>query len=252
MNVSTATTIIRDRLGEESAYADFWSDAEILRALNEGQRRFCMEEKWPWLYTTATGQVLANDETVTLELGISFPRHWNFLLTPDGETRPYMPRKVSPYDGFRLRTDYYTAQSYISWVYVESSVANPDDVDNDSAYELTLRLVPTPSRDHDYDFQYIRLPETLVNTTDLLDVPDEYAMGPVSYALHLLWRKELNWSQKADEAGAEYAFVVDQARKDLRRQAPDEGVAWGRSEPEFYGTSVADYAKLRMPTTLGP
>jgi hypothetical protein len=76
-------------------------------------------------------------------------------------------------------------------------------------------------------------------------------MGPVAYAMHQLWKKELNFSQKADEAAAEYAYIVDQCRKDHRRQAPDEGVAWGRSEPELYQQSIPNYARLRMPEQLG-
>ena len=248
MNVTTAQTILRDRLGEDTA--DFWSDAEVLRALNEGQRRFCQEEKWPWLYSTATGQIAANDTTVELQTGVSFPRHWNLLLTPTNEDRPYQPRKVSPVKGFELRTTYYVAQSYVSWVYIESSELT--DTDPQQSYNLTIRLLPQPNRDHDYDYQYLRLPTELSAGADLLDVPDEFAMGPVSYALHLLWKKELSWSNKADEAAAEYAFIVDQCRKDLRRQAPDEGVAWGRNEPEWYQATEADYTLLRMPTQLGP
>lgn len=250
MDVSTATTIIRDRLGEETAYADFWSDAEILRALNEGQRRFCAEEKWPWLYTTSTGTITADDTTLTLQTGISFPRHWNLLLTADGQTQPYLPRKVSPVEGFQLRATYYNAAARIQWVYVESTEQAGNDPD--SEYDMTIRLVPTPNLDQDYDFQYIKQPNTLTATNDIIDVPDEFCQGVVAYACHLLWKKELSWSQKAEECAAEYAYVVDQARKDLRRAAPDEELAWGRNMPEWYGPqTVRDYVLHRIPDTLG-
>ncbi len=96
---------VRARLQE--LVADFWTDAELYRAINEGLLRFAQEEKWPYLYTVSSGIALAADQpTLELEPGVAWERHFNMLLTFSGDVRPRAPRRVHPSEGYGLRLGY--------------------------------------------------------------------------------------------------------------------------------------------------
>lgn len=110
MRYSDAVLEVRARLQELEQ--DFWLDNELLRAINEGVTRFSQEEKWPYLYTVADSIDLPA-ETTTLELqpGVAYERHFNMLLTFDGDSRPRKPNRVHPSEGYDLRMRYTTAAS---------------------------------------------------------------------------------------------------------------------------------------------
>mgnify|MGYP001314907746 CR=1 FL=1 len=63
MLYTTALLEVRARLQELTP--DFWLDNELYRAINEGIQRFAQEEKWPYLYTVATG--IAVDTTTEVQ-----------------------------------------------------------------------------------------------------------------------------------------------------------------------------------------
>lgn len=240
MDLLTARTEIRSRLGEDTP--DFWTDDELVRALNEGVRRFSQEEKWPWLYTLKTGiTVDAGEDTVELEDNISFPRQFNLVITPEGG-EPYMPKRVTPVEGTKLRVETRTSGDP-RWYYLESTTAVENPVVNKSP---VIRLVPEPSSDLSLEYQYIRLPGILTADTDELDIPEEYVGGPIAWATAQCWLKELNWNQKAKEQFELFATVLAAARKDHRRIAIDDGMAWG-GEPGAPQTFA-----FRIPNTLGP
>ncbi len=248
MLVSTAKSEIRARLGELTA--DFWTDAEVLRSLNEGVKRFSSQEKWPWLYTEVTnGAYTANGTSFALPEGVSTHRAFNLSALFSGDTRPRFPRRVSPTEGAKLRGQFYTASSEFLAYYLVSST---DAADIDGLPIVTIRFVPPVNRNATLSYQYIRLPTVLTADADGIDIPEEYAMGPVAWATGNLWLKELQDSKKAEEQFGLYAQVLDDARRESRRLAPDGGFGWGRNEPEFYQQSEDDYTRARIPQHLGP
>lgn len=237
MDLYTAIAEVRSRIGE--TMPDFWTDDEIIRSLNEGLRRFSQEEKWPWLYTVATGSQSAGDDTMTLHSNVSFPRQFNLVLTPTG-SEPYMPTRVTPFEGTRLRVETRTTgdPQYYYLENTDTSGANKT---------ITIRFVPTPSSGLYVEYIYIRNPMVLAADEDELDVPEEYVGAVVAWATAQCWLKELNWNQKATEQFQLYATVLDAARRDHRRIAVDENMAWGGG-PVQPGPMPA----FRLPPTLGP
>jgi hypothetical protein len=248
MDLSTMRTEVRDIIGEETA--DFWSDAELNRYLNESLRRFSGENRWSWLLTEGTGTLYANDPEFILTDGVAEYRHLHFMLTRSGDTRPYLPERVSPARGFQLRTRYYTAQAYPKWFYVTSV----EDSDNDGSFWTTVRFIPTPTGDVDITFQYYRTPATLDGDTDVPDVPAQYHKALVHHAAGTAWLKELNGGGKAQEQFQMYEAVVREAVDDEETQSDDtifivggDGES-GRAPGEQL--SSAEYALLRIAPTL--
>ncbi len=110
MQYTDALLEVRSRLQELTP--NFWLDNELYRAINEGVTRFAMEEKWPYLYTVRTGIVLpADQETLELESGVAYTRHFNMLLGFDGDNRLRKPRRIHPSEGYDLRLRYTTNAS---------------------------------------------------------------------------------------------------------------------------------------------
>ena len=126
MLYTTALLEVRARLQE--LVADFWLDNELYRAINEGVTRFCQEEKWPFLYTLAENiDLAAEDDTLELQPGVSYERHFNMLLTFSGDTRPRQPRRVHPSEGYRLRLGYHTPASEPLAYYISSQLNGGND-----------------------------------------------------------------------------------------------------------------------------
>ena len=123
---------------------------------------------------------------------------------------------------------------------------------NTGEYVTNVRFLPTLTRDATVEYLYIRDSRNLTTDTDVLDVPEEYAMGAVAYATGLLWLKELRDSRKADEQFGLYAQVVDDAKRESRKLSPDRGLAWGRNEPEMGSISGDDYTYQHFTGLLGP
>jgi hypothetical protein len=109
LDTGTAVEEIRARLGELSP--DFWTAAEVLRALNSACTRFAMAEKWEWLYTTGSDTLVAGDTTLSLQPGVSGTRHFMLQGLFSGDNRPRALQRVTAAEGFQLRTRYYTAAS---------------------------------------------------------------------------------------------------------------------------------------------
>lgn len=248
MDLSTMRTEVRDIIGEDTA--DFWSDAELNRYLNEAQRRFIGENRWSWLLTEGTGTLYASDPEFILTEGVADYRHLNIMLTRDGDTRPYLPTKVSPARGFQLRTAYYTAQAYPQWFYVTSAA----DDDNDGEFWTTVRFIPTPTDDLDIEFQYYRTPATLDGESDAPDMPVAYHKALVHHAAGTAWLKELNAQGKAQEQFELYDAVVRQALDD-EESSPDDDflVVGGDDNGSVPGPmlTATDYALRRISPTLG-
>lgn len=251
MNFAQMKTRVRRVVGETTE-ADFWTDAELGDWLNEGLRRFTQAEKWPWLVTEGTGQLLTTDPTpgeLSLTEGVSSYRHVNFLLSRDGRTGPWRPERVLPSEGFKLREGFYQTTVEPRWFYV-TSVADTDD---NGEYETVVRFLPAPSVDIDVTFQYYRTPAELEGDTDVPDLPLEYHMGPVHYAAARAWEKELNDAGKAQEQDSLFAYVMEQARSEYLGSEPDTPLVAG-SVPPQPGAPIDDetWTRMRIPETLGP
>jgi hypothetical protein len=249
MLYTTALTEVRARLQE--LVADFWTDAELYRALNEGITRFAMEEKWPYLYTISTGTVVtAGTATMPIVAGVAYEREFNLILTLTGDSRPRMPARVSPNEGYRLRRTYYTnSQEPIAYY-----IASEAGVLTTGVYTATVRFVPPMTRNATVEYQYIRDPVLVLSgaTTEHLDVPPEFVMGPIAYATGHLFLKELQFSQKADEQFGLYRKVVQDAMRESRKLTPDSGFAWGSNQPQFGYIDDDVFTELVTPPMLGP
>lgn len=246
MLLGTAKEEVRARLQELTA--DFWTDNEVLRALNEGVNRFSQEEKWPWLYSVVTGVNLpANTPTLALQEGVAFERHFNLIITFAGDSRPRIPRRVGPAEGYQLRTRYYVSQAEPIAYYIVSQA----DADSDAEFVPTVRFVPPLSRAATVEYQYIRDPVEPTNDNQPLDIPNEYAMAAVAYATGHLFLKELSTSAKASEQFELYKKIVDDARKQVRKVVIDSGLAWGRNAPEYGFVEEVDWVEMVTPPMLG-
>jgi hypothetical protein len=246
---SDALLEVRNRLGEETE--DFWDDSEeLIPYLNEGVRRFSSEERWPWMATERLEVLTAGTSDLELPEGILFPRAFGVLLTPEGITRPYMPTRVPAAKGQELRTIYVTEALYPQWFY---QVTTEDEGDAAAQkYIQVMRFIPTPSTDTDVTYLYNRDPVEPVAASDELDVPDAYVRGPIAYATYLAWKKELQGSSHAQAALEEYAYVVSQAKRDVRKDSNDAETGWGNEEPQFRYGQNNDPIGLRLPELLGP
>lgn len=229
MDLSSILTEVRDILGEESQ--DFWSDAELTRYVNEGQRRFAAEERWNWLITEGIGQLDADDPELLLVEGVDPNRHMNIRLQKDGDTatRAYLPVKVAPTKGFELGTLYSTTSSYPEWFYITRVYSDMED----GSYQTVVKFVPTPNALMDVTYQYFRTPAPLEAGPDVPDLPVDFHKALVHYAAGTGWLKELNGGKKAQEQFDLYAVVRDQARDEQASQAPDDYLVAGKNEPQL-------------------
>lgn len=250
MNLTTMLTETRDIVGELTA--DFWTDAELTRYLNEALRRVAGANRWSWLLTEGTGTISAEDPDFILEDGVAEYRHLHLMLTKAGDTRPYLPERVSPARGFELRTRYYQSQSYPNWFYVTSV----EDDDADGSFWTTVKFIPTPTEDVDVEYQYYRNPVALSGGNDVPDVPVQYHKALVHFAAGTAWLKELNGGQKAQEQFSLYDAIVREAIDDEESQSDDTIlIAGGNGESTRRPgeqLSAKDYALLRISPTLGP
>jgi hypothetical protein len=223
---STAVTEIRARLQE--LVADFWTSTEVLNALNEGVKRFSAEEKWPWLQTVVTNGSLTTPWTdFPLPENVDINHISNLAVYFSGDTRPREVTRITPGQGFeRLMRDY-RAQPEPGAYFVASAT----DADNDGQYIYTVTFVPPLNRNATVKYLYQRVPALMTGSTEGMDCPEEYAMGPIAYATGLLWLKELQDSRKADEQFGLYGQVVDSAKKNMRKFAGDSDFAWGAEGP---------------------
>lgn len=242
-------TEVRDIIGE--LVADFWTDAELNRYITEAQFRFLGEANWPWLITGSTAAVVAATATVPLAESIEPQNIVAMRLTKAGDTRTYLPKRVTPQKGFDLLTMYSTTTktSYPLWYFI-SAVA---DADADNLYIYTLTLIPTPVGAMTLTFLYLRDGTILALDTDEPDLPVEFHKALVHWAAGTAWLKELNGGPKAQEQFELYRAVVEHAQREFFSDPDDTPVVMGKDEPQFsLRHPVPDPWLLRIPETLGP
>ena len=245
MDRGTIRTEIRDILGELTA--DFWSDAELNRYINEAQYRFNGEARWPWLISEGTGTLTASNPNFALPAGVPFPRSINITLTKSGDSKMYQPVRVSPTKGWDLRARHSTTTtaSYPRWFYVTAATSAAGTV------TYVIRFIPTPNSNMTVDYQYLRRVSDLTTDAAVPDMPVEYHKALVHYAAGTAWLKELNGAQKAREQFELYRAVVEQAKREFFAEPDDEPLVIGKDEPQL-GRLDEDPWMLRIPDTLGP
>ena len=86
MDFDTIRLEVRERIGELEE--DFFTDVEVDRAINEAQRRFAQEERWPWLYTEFVDTLAADQEDLELPENISINRVFNLSVDNEQITQP--------------------------------------------------------------------------------------------------------------------------------------------------------------------
>lgn len=238
---SEMQTDVRERIGEDAA--DFFTDAEVKRALNLALTTFTNEEPWPWLYTEYTATL--GEGVTELELPSNAALHRTFNLSLSGDTlvRGRQLERLEPQAGFRARFAYESYVSAPSYYYLTAATRDASEV------LYVVRFVPIPDADYELEGQYLRVPEEMVASDDVADLPDEFHPALPAYAAGTLYLKEMDISNKANEQFQLYYGVLAQARKMLEVQV-DETVAWSREAPVRgkRRMGVSD----RIPLTLGP
>lgn len=221
---------VRDRLGERSE--NFWTDTSINAALDEGQRRFCHEERWPWLYASQKNIPVATGGTdIELIDNVAVNRHFNLVLRPvSGSPDIFIPRKVLPHTGLRMQAERLSGPPRF-W-FVTGHVTNFYE---DGTFDIaqTITLVPAADREYTAEYTFTREPPGLADGTEP-EMPEPYQGAIIAWATAQMWLKELNGGTKAQEQFALYNTILDQARQDLKEFALDENTSWGNDPVEEY------------------
>jgi hypothetical protein len=245
MDLADLRLEVRERVNE--LVADFFTDDEVDRAINEAVRRFCAEEKWPFLLTEWESTLDADDQELTLPSDVSLTRVFNLSISGGTLSIPRMLVRVDGNEGFALRHQYSLTTGTPRWYYISQSNQSADEA---PPVTYTAKLIPTPDFDYEVEAQYMAVPVLLTGASDEPMVPTEYQEAIAAWATGKLFLKELGISQKASEQFSIYAKVLEQARADLRSFSLDEVVAWGREHPITHGVGFYGGA-VRLPPTLG-
>jgi len=237
---------VRERVNELSA--DFFTDNEVDRAINEAIRRFCAEEPWPFLLTEFSSSITVDDAEFDLPSNISLTRIFNLALSGGSLSVPRMLTRVDANEGFVLRHQFSLTTGTPRWYYITRTNLSANE---EPPIVYTVKIIPTSDDDYDLEGQYMAMPIDIAGPSEEPMVPPEYAEAIAAWAAGKLFLKEIGISQKASEQFAIYAKVLEQARKDLKAFSLDEVVAWGRRHP-----LAADYGKpwdprFRTPQNLG-
>jgi hypothetical protein len=217
--LSDLRTDVRERIGEDTA--DFFTDAEVDRAINLAQTTFTAEEPWPWLYTEYATTISEGEDTLELPSSVSFHRFFNLTIFGDNIYRGRQLERLEPQAGFRVRHEFAGASGCPIYYYLTSA-----SVDSSETLYV-VKFTPTPDVDYDLEGQYLRVPAEMTSASDVPDMPTEYAPAIAAWAAGHLFLKEMSISQKAQEQFQLYFGVLAQARKLLELQV-DEKTAWGR------------------------
>lgn len=249
MDLTTLRLEVRERLGELSA--DFFTNAEVDRAINEALRRFSAEERWPWLYTELTDAIATDTDEYDLPSDVGPNRLFAFSVTGGniGTVGGQMLERVTPMEGFRLRHQYDGHTGVPRWYYVsrtnQSSDGSPPTI-------YTVRVIPTTDTSYDIEAIYLCVPPELSGASDEPLCPEEYQEAIPAWATGKLFLKEFQISQKASEQFSLYSKVLEQAKNDLFEWDADEVVAWGRKQPQVGKWSSYVDIQRRIPRVLGP
>lgn len=175
ITVANYQTLVRNRLDDQSYEA-----SKLLQFLNDANREITTAQRWRFMEGVFLGNITIGTNSYALPAG--FQAAINFTLTdPDANARfvSYMPYEI--YDQkYPDPTALGSATPTLWTFYANSLIIGPGLPDK--AYTMQLR--------------YIKSPVTLVNTTDLLDVPDDFSEIVVLSA----YRRALMTNDNFDQA----------------------------------------------------
>jgi hypothetical protein len=247
MNWGTILEEVRDHLGEYQE--NFHKDAALLRAANEAVRRFNRSERWPWLVTERTGDIISQTQP-ELELidDVDLNRHLGIELVKTGDAtgRIILPERVTPIEGMRRRQRYNRAAEPNAY-YLVRGVRNTYE-DDIAAPALVVRFLPSPDGEYMARYMYFRSSQPIVELADEPDLPADYHDAVVHYVCGRAWLKELNGSRKAQEQFDLFNSVLDQAKGEHLTLADDERLGWGSAGPEHTARSWYEW---HLPQQLG-
>jgi hypothetical protein len=236
MTFGEALIEVRDRLNEASS-TDLWSDAQILRYLDQGLRALCrtrgVEETWlQWLdstdqmnYPADIKQLLrAYEVTTTVDSGTATSGAAT-SLTDTGKTwtvNDYVGDFLVVTAGTgsgqvrRITSNTATALTVATWT-VTPAIASTYTIYQGRLSESPLIMVGEDFDMHDGLTTFhddvdgvivllgTRLPDVWAADEDVMDVTDEYVVGAVEYATAMCYYKDEN----AALAGAHMALFAE-------------------------------------------
>jgi len=245
MDLADIRLDVRERIGEDAA--DFFTDAEVDRAINLAQTTFIAEEPWPWLYTEWATTLSEGVDTLDLPVNVSFHRVFNLSLAAGNLWKGRMIERLEPAAGFRTRFQFEAQNSAPIYYYLTAATVDVTGAGQGTT-QYVARFIPTPDTDYDVEAQYLRVPAIMDDAAEGPDLPDEFHPAIPAWASAHLFLKEVSIPQKAQEQFQLYFGVLAQARKLLEVQQ-DSTVAWSRETPlRRHRPAVAD----RIAGTLGP
>jgi hypothetical protein len=246
VDLSDLRTSVRNIIGETTA--DFFGSDEVDTEINNAYRRFCAEERWPWLLTELDDSITSASDELTLPADVSLTKLFNLSISGGSLARPRVLERVDPAEGFRLRHQYTYYVGPPRWYYITRSNLAADEA---PPTYYTAKFVPFPDADYTVEGQYLAVPVLLSGQSDEPMVPTEYQEAIVAYAAGKLFLKEFQISQKASEQFAIYAKILEQARVDMKQFDVDEIVAWGRKQPLRGYWGIETDPRFRTTPTLG-
>lgn len=243
---SAMLTEVRNILGETTA--DFWGDNEIYARLDEAWQRFYDEAHWPFYLTEVeNGSLASGTATFSFTAGLDVSRTINIMLLGAGDSRPVTIPRISGTEGYKMRmlSDGQTAAWPTHWYLASVSQGSSN------LPVVTVRFVPTPSRNFTVKYQYYRNSGSPA-TSAVYDIPLKYEWAIIHRAASVCWTKELDGAPKAREQAEFYQAIVDQAMTDNFDEAPDELLVAGGEAPQYGMVDDDLWTRLRIPNTLGP
>jgi hypothetical protein len=240
VDLTTLRLEVRERLGELSA--DFFSNAEVDRAINEAYRRFCMEEPWSWLLTEWTTSINGSDDELLLPDNVAPNRAMQISVSGGGLGRGYALERLDPRSGFAYRYSRSLATGRPTAYYITRA-----DNDDASTVQWAARIVPAADTDYDVEALYFAAAVDLSGDNEHPLVPEDFQEAIPARAAGKLFLKELDISQKASEQFGIYYEVLQQAREAEQNMGFDETVALGREMPLSRFRSQRDYVMGRIP-----
>lgn len=215
LTVSHYQALVRNRLDDQS-----YEVGKLLQFLNDANREITNSHRWRFMESTFLGNITIGTNSYSLPTG--FQAAINFTITdPNAQASfvRYMPYET--YDQFYPDPTALASATPSIWTFFSNSLiigpALPD-----KAYTMQLR--------------YIKNPVTLVNTTDLLDVPDDFSEIVVLSA----YKRALMTNDNFDQAQ-----IIQQEVEDQMRAMNDRLQSRQFGEPLVIGSSRRSYGSRR-------
>lgn len=256
---------VRDRIGDKAEFdmadaeydattvGNFWKNDFIERQLQEGNRRFNREKRWPWLIRIQEDIPVAPGQTeIELIDDVDLSRHMLLYLTKDSNPDLAFPvKKISPYRGLYMKNANRNA-AVPKYYYVTRGLINTTGAGEDIEYAMALRirLLPVAKEAMTGEFSFFKNPEIMTQLMEP-EMPEVYHEAIVAWATAQCFLKEISGAtNKAQEQFNLYNMILQQAVIDYSEPANDQLVIWGGEEPE-YGENPRTWRERHLPQNIG-